>query len=59
LGGIISNYQKVLIPEVNSGQLRKIIRSEYLVDAIGLNQMKGKPIGASSIVKKAEELMNE
>jgi len=59
LGGIISNYKKVLIPEVNSGQLRKIIRSEYLVDAIGLNQMKGKPIGASSIVKKAEELMNE
>jgi 2-oxoglutarate ferredoxin oxidoreductase subunit alpha len=38
LGTILKNYKKVLIPEVNTGQFRQIIRAEYLVDAIGLNE---------------------
>ena len=59
LGNILSKYKKVLIPEVNTGQFRKIIRSEFLVDAIGFNQVRGKPLSPSSIVDKAKELINE
>ena len=56
---IFKNYKKVLIPEVNSGQFRKIIRSEFLIDAIGFNEVKGRPLNPSSIVGKAKELINE
>ena len=59
LGNILSKYKKVLIPEVNTGQFRKIIRSEFLVDAVGFNQVRGKPLSPSSIVDKAKELINE
>ena len=54
---ILSNYKKVLIPEINTGQLRHIIRAEYLVDAIGLNEVKGKPLGTSTIIAKSKELL--
>lgn len=58
LGTILKNYKKVLIPEVNTGQFRQIIRAEYLVDAIGLNEVQGKPLGASKIVEKVKDLMD-
>ena len=58
LGTILKNYKKVLIPEVNTGQFRQIIRAEYLVDAIGLNEVQGKPLGASRIVEKVKDLMD-
>ena len=54
---ILSNYKKVLIPEINTGQLRHIIRAEYLVDAVGLNEIKGKPLSASTIIEKSKELL--
>ena len=59
LNKILQNYKKVLIPEVNSGQFRKIIRSEFLIDAIGLNEVRGRPLNPSKIVEKAKELINE
>ena len=43
LGDILKRYKKVLIPELNLGQLRMLIRAQYLVDAIGLNKVQGKP----------------
>ena len=58
LGGILNNYKKILIPEVNTGQFRQIIRAEYLVDAIGLNEVQGKPLGASKIEEKVKDLIN-
>jgi 2-oxoglutarate ferredoxin oxidoreductase subunit alpha len=58
LGTILKNYKKVLIPEVNTGQFRQIIRAEYLVDAVGLNEVQGKPLGASKIVEKVKDLMD-
>ena len=54
----MNNYKKVLIPEVNTGQFRQIIRAEYLVDAIGLNEVQGKPLGASKIEEKVKDLIN-
>jgi 2-oxoglutarate/2-oxoacid ferredoxin oxidoreductase subunit alpha len=44
LGAILKNYDKVLIPEINNGQLIKLIRDKFLIDAIGFNKIKGTPI---------------
>lgn len=55
LGEIISRFKKVLIPELNTGQLRLLIRAEYLVDAQGLNKVKGKPFLVSEISEAIEQ----
>jgi hypothetical protein len=39
------------------GQLNKLIRAEYLVDAQGLNLVRGKPIGKSRIIEKVNEIL--
>ncbi len=57
LGEIIKNYEKVLIPEMNNGQLIKIIRDKYLVDAQGLNKIKGLPFTSVEIKEKIIELV--
>ncbi|MEJ7590687.1 MAG: hypothetical protein WKF77_04010 [Planctomycetaceae bacterium] len=57
LGEIFSRFDKVLIPELNSGQLRMLIRSQYLVDAIGLNKVKGQPFMVSEVYARICELM--
>ncbi|KXK55954.1 MAG: 2-oxoglutarate ferredoxin oxidoreductase subunit alpha [Chlorobi bacterium OLB5] len=57
LGEVMSKFNKVLVPELNLGQLRKILRAEYLVDAIGLNKVQGRPFKASEIEKKVIELL--
>lgn len=44
LGEMLNNFDKVLIPEINNGQLIKLIRDRYLIDAIGFNKIKGTPI---------------
>jgi len=56
LGEIISRYKQVLIPELNMGQLRTLIRSRYLVDAIGFNKVKGKPFTVTELHEKILEL---
>jgi len=43
LGDLLSNFENVLIPEMNTGQLRTLLRSEYLIDAKGLNKVSGQP----------------
>ena len=43
LGEVVHAYKRILIPEVNLGQLRKLIRAEFLVDAQGLNKVSGLP----------------
>jgi len=57
LGEIISNYKTVLIPEINNGQLIKIIRDKYLVDAKGYNKIKGVPITRAELVDEIEQLL--
>jgi 2-oxoglutarate ferredoxin oxidoreductase subunit alpha len=54
LGGYIKSFNKVLIPEINLGQLIKIIRSEYLVDAKGFNSVRGLPLRVSDIIEAIE-----
>ncbi|HKQ49169.1 MAG TPA: 2-oxoacid:acceptor oxidoreductase subunit alpha [Phycisphaerae bacterium] len=58
LGEIMANYKRVLIPELNMGQLRMLIRANYLVDAIGLNKIKGKPFLIAEIEAKIQEVLD-
>ncbi len=57
LGDIIKNYDKVLIPEINNGQLIKIIRDVYFVDAIGYNKIMGIPITKTEMIMKVKEML--
>ncbi len=52
LGEIISRFEKVLVPELNCGQLRMLLRAEFLVDAVGLNKVQGKPFAVREVVDK-------
>lgn len=57
LGKLMSNYKKVLIPEINNGQLIKIIRDKYLIPAVGFNKIKGIPITRNEIIDAVKELI--
>jgi 2-oxoglutarate ferredoxin oxidoreductase subunit alpha len=57
VGEILYNFKQVLVPELNMGQLIKVLRSKYLVPAIGLNKIQGQPFKSTEIEKKAEEMM--
>ena len=57
LGDIIRNFETVLIPEINNGQLIKIIRDKYLVNAIGYNKIMGVPITRAELITKIEEML--
>jgi 2-oxoglutarate ferredoxin oxidoreductase subunit alpha len=58
LGEIVKRYDKVLVPELNRGQLRMLLRAEFLVDAIGLNKIKGKPFTVAEVVDKIQSLID-
>jgi 2-oxoglutarate ferredoxin oxidoreductase subunit alpha len=57
LGDILQRYKKVLVPEINNGQLIKIIRDRYLIDATGYNKIKGVPITRTELVTAIKELL--
>jgi len=57
LGEIIIKFKNVLVPEINMGQLIKLIRAEYLVDAKGLSQVTGKPISTTRIIENVNQLI--
>ncbi|QEG23705.1 2-oxoacid:acceptor oxidoreductase subunit alpha [Mariniblastus fucicola] len=56
LGEILKRYDNVLIPELNTGQLRLLIRNEFMVDAKGFNKIKGKPFAVSELVEAIEAI---
>jgi 2-oxoglutarate ferredoxin oxidoreductase subunit alpha len=57
LGDILKNFETVLVPEINNGQLIKIIRDQYLVDAKGYNKIMGIPITKTEMVMKMKEML--
>lgn len=57
LGELLKRYKKVLIPEMNNGQLVKVIRAEFLIDAKGLNKIKGLPFTTAEIKKAIKETL--
>jgi 2-oxoglutarate ferredoxin oxidoreductase subunit alpha len=57
LGDILKNFETILIPEINNGQLIKIIRDQYLVDAKAYNKIMGVPITKTELLAKIKELL--
>ncbi|HEV2949396.1 MAG TPA: 2-oxoacid:acceptor oxidoreductase subunit alpha [Gemmataceae bacterium] len=56
-GDVLKRYKKVLVPELNCGQLRWLLRAQFLVDAIGLNKVQGRPFLVSEIEQKIEQVL--
>lgn len=57
LGDILKNFETVLIPEINNGQLIKIIRDVYFVDAKGYNKIMGVPITKTELVEEIKKYL--
>jgi 2-oxoglutarate ferredoxin oxidoreductase subunit alpha len=56
-GDVLRAYDRVLVPELNLGQLLKLVRAEFLVDAQGYNRVRGTPFKAAEIAAAVEELL--
>jgi 2-oxoglutarate ferredoxin oxidoreductase subunit alpha len=56
-GDVVRAYRRVLIPEVNLGQLSLLIRAKYLVDAVGYNRVRGKPFRIAELEAEAERVL--
>jgi 2-oxoglutarate/2-oxoacid ferredoxin oxidoreductase subunit alpha len=56
-GDVVAAYRRVLIPEVNLGQLLMLIRAKYLVDAIGYDKVRGKPFRIAELEAEAERVL--
>ena len=52
LGDLLKNYETILIPEINNGQLIKIIRDQYMIDAKGYNKIKGVPLTKGELIEE-------
>ena len=52
LGDILLKYKKIIVPELNMGQLNSILRSKFLINSIGLNKIKGKPLTVEEVYNK-------
>ena len=57
LGEVIKRYRQVLVPELNMGQLLWVLRAKYLVDAVGLNKIQGRPFKQAELEQKIEEML--
>ena len=57
LGDLIAGFEKVLVPELNTGQLRMLLRSRYLVDARGINKVQGQPFLVEELSQAIELLL--
>ena len=58
LGEVLGRYDRILVPEMNMGQLVMVLRAKYLVDAQGYNKIQGKPFKQSEIEQKIEEMLD-
>jgi 2-oxoglutarate ferredoxin oxidoreductase subunit alpha len=56
-GDVVRRYPKVLVPEINTGQLLRLVRSEFLVDALGYNRVRGLPFRAAELHEAIEALL--
>ncbi|HMG25211.1 MAG TPA: 2-oxoacid:acceptor oxidoreductase subunit alpha [Acidimicrobiia bacterium] len=58
LGDVLRGYRRVLVPEMNLGQLSRLVRAEYLVDAQSLNRVQGVPFQAATIEERILEMLD-
>jgi len=59
LGDILARFDKVFVPEMNLGQLSKLLRAEYLVDALGYNHVRGLPLKAAELAEAIGQLVGQ
>ena len=59
LGELLHGYDKILVPEMNTGQLLQLIRGKYLLPAVGLNKVQGQPFTTEEVKAKIVELYNQ
>ena len=57
-GEVLRRYDKVLVPEMNLGQLLKLVRADFLVDAVGYNQVRGVPLRAAEVAEAIEAMVD-
>jgi 2-oxoglutarate ferredoxin oxidoreductase subunit alpha len=57
VGEILYNFKNVLVPELNLGQLSRLLRAKYLIPALSLNKVQGLPFMASEIEDKIDEII--
>jgi 2-oxoglutarate ferredoxin oxidoreductase subunit alpha len=57
LGSLLKNYERVLVPELNMGQLSRLIRDRFLIDTVAYNKVQGKPFMVSELMDKIKELV--
>jgi len=53
-GDVLRAYERVLIPEMNLGQLLRLVRAEFLVDAVGYNRVRGLPFRSAELAEAIE-----
>jgi 2-oxoglutarate ferredoxin oxidoreductase subunit alpha len=58
-GDVLRSYRRVLIPEINLGQLLLLVRASFLVDAVGYDRVRGRPFRIAEIVAEAERILEE
>jgi len=58
LGYILQNYDQILVPELNMGQMATLLRDKYLVDVLTLNKVQGRPFKISEVSAKIDELLD-
>ena len=58
-GEVLRRYERVLVPEMNLGQLLKLVRAEFLVDAVGYNRVTGLPLRAAEVAEAIEALVDQ
>jgi 2-oxoglutarate/2-oxoacid ferredoxin oxidoreductase subunit alpha len=56
-GDVVRRYDKILVPEMNLGQLLKLVRAEFLVDAVGYNRVRGLPFRSSELAEAMEGML--
>ncbi len=59
LGQILRRYRRILVPEINSGQLVRVLRAEYLVDAVGFARVRGLPLQTQEFGEAIDQLLEE
>lgn len=59
LGEILYRFKNILVPELNLGQLAKVLRAKFLVPALTLSKVQGQPFSATEIEKKIDELLEK
>ena len=58
-GEVLRRYERVLVPEMNLGQLLKLVRAEFLVDAVGYNRVRGLPLRAAEVAEAIEAMVDQ